>query len=191
MKLKKQYEKATLNKILLPIIGDDPSVLSNIHETVDELHEYLGMEEELYEEDLKLSGNLSNRQIRKLFRAASSISKGEIPSFDNKSEAMDLLSELNRKIKMKAKETDETPVDNFEGRIKSLMHIWKDIPSDGNAILKMTQKIGEYGSRHPEKTKFLISSLAVLISIQQSPHFKTVAPAAIKGILKIAQGYGV
>lgn len=190
MKLKKQYEKATLNKILSSIIGDDSSMLSNIHEILDDLHEYLNIEEHIYEEDLTLSRNLSNRQIRKLFRAAAAISKGEIPSFDNKAETMDLLSELTRKIKSKAQESDETPVDNFEGRIKSLIHIWKDIPSENNKLLKMIQKVGEYGMRNPEKTNFLISSLAVLVAIQQSPHFKTVAPAAIKNILKIAQGYG-
>jgi len=187
-KLKQQYEQTTFQHFLLELFDGDKKAVNTITTVLEDIKNLVEPFVVLEEKDMVLAQKLSHRQIRKLFRAASAISKGEVPEFDKKSEAQDLVASVNKKIKALTQDSNETPVADFEERIERVTQQWPQTEDRKNS-LRMVERLKQFGVRNPSKTRFLLKTLGVLYGIRKSQHLDTVAPAAIKTALKIAQGH--
>lgn len=191
-----QINEAYLNEIT----DGREDIKSFIRELTDIFEEYnermLGIEDGYLVEQGQLAGELSTRQITRLFRAASAFSKGEnykkgmLTKMGEKgAAAKEAVGKMVNAVKTAAKSLQNTePVQMFDMKVADVLNKWKQKLGEDHKAVKLAQQLGEYGKNNPKKTAFIIGALTALTSALGTPAFGMAAGTALRTAMGLAKG---
>lgn len=160
-----------------------------IFEAFDELRETL-IEFEDYQEltEAKVVDNLSDRQIRKLFRAASAITRGQSLKGARTQNIDELKQKMTNAVKSGyEKLSNANPIENFEQKAVDIINKWKGKLDPKDKVIDAAKALGRYGRDNPGKSAFVLGVLGTLTSALGTPAFGAAASTALNTAMELAK----
>lgn len=162
---------------------------NDIFESFSEFRTILSeLNEDSFEEltEAKTVDKLSDRQIKKLFRAASAITRGQ--SLKGASGGEALKQKMVDAIKGSYKKlSGANPVENFEQKAVDIINKWKGRLNPKDKVIDAARTLGRYGRDNPGKSAFVLGVLGTLSSALGTPAFGAAANVAINTAMELAK----
>lgn len=159
----------------------------DIFEAFNELREIIN---NLEEGEILIEANvvdkLSNRQIKKLFKAASAITRGQ--SLKGTGKGDELKNKMVDAVKGSYKKLNNAdPVENFERKAVDIINKWKGKLNPKDKVIDAAKALGRYGRDNPTKSAFVLGVLGTLSSALGTPAFGAAANVAINTAMELAK----
>lgn len=135
--------------------------------------------------------NLSQKQISKILKAASAVSKGEDIGAAVTADKKKLIRQMKGSIEARRdKLQNAEPVAGFDKQMSDIIRKWKEKLGNNHETIRQLRSMGQKALNNPKLTSFVLGVATALTTALATPAFGAAANVALNTATNMIQGGG-